>query len=72
MFNNCITFDQGENEYVKEWANNETTESIIVVGPIPVFPHLAYNETSYQLCGLLLLMLHYFSKFINQKYKNIF
>ena len=71
---NCINSSVTEGNYVREWADNQTTDEIIIMVPGPYIPHLFYmelNEThncQYQFCGPMLLIAEYFAKFTKTKW----
>ncbi len=66
--NNCYNMSEGQ--FVIEWANNKSTDEIIEIVAYPIIPQLFYNEwndTHYQWCGPMLLIVEYFAKFTNTK-----
>ena len=70
----CLNLTDGLGKYVKEWANNETTDEIIEFDVAPATPHLFFTpwtvggESSYQWCGPSLILSQYFAKFTKTKY----
>ncbi len=61
----CYNFSDNEEEYVKQWTNNETIDRLIRIVPGPLFPHSFYtewNQTHYQWCGYLFEITQYFAQ----------
>ena len=62
---NCYDVNNGEEEYVRQWADNQTTNITIEVQSFPFIPYLFYtqhNSTDYQWCGPMLLLVEAFAK----------
>ena len=62
---NCYNLIDSEDQYVREWTNNQTTDTVIRIIPTPLFPHLFYTEwddTRYQWCGPILLIAENFAR----------
>ena len=62
---NCYNIIDAEGEYVREWANNDTSNTLIEVGMTVLIPHVLFTQISpekYEFCGPLLMMAELFAK----------
>ena len=70
----CLNLTDGFGKYVKEWANNETSDEIIEFDVAPATPHLFFtpwtvgDKSRYQWCGPSLILPEYFAKLTKTKY----
>ena len=72
--NVCYNQSLTVGDYVKEWANNKTSDTIIHVAPyfyVPFAFYTIFNDSHYQWCGPMLLLAKYFAKFSNTKYSSL-
>ena len=61
---NCV--NSTNESYVEKWTDNQTTDTVINVGPLSYVPNLIYTDYGngiYEWCGPLLLVAEYFAKF---------
>ena len=63
---NCYNMSETNDKYVKQWVNNETTDTIINIALYHIMPTMTYmrfDNDSYQWCGPALLFAEYLAKF---------
>ena len=66
----CYDLSEANDQYVKQWTDNKTTDTIIKVAPLAFAPYLVYtelNETHYQWCGPMLMIAQFFARISNTK-----
>ena len=66
----CFTLKYGHDELVS-YPENETYDNVIDVGSFVKFPHVIFNklnDTHYQWCGPMFVIVRYLSKFTKCKY----
>ena len=68
--NNCYNISETNDKYVKQWVDNETTDTIINVAPYHIMPTMTYtrfNNETYQWCGPAMLYPEYLAKFTKSR-----
>ena len=71
---NCYDTSNLEDDYIREWTDNKTTDTyieVMITRLIPDAIYTKYNETHYQWCGPILMIGEYFSKFTRTKLSRI-
>ena len=66
----CFNMSEGPENYVEEWVNNKTTDTIISVGMFKLAPQVVftrYNETMYEWCGNTVILAESFAKMSHTK-----
>ena len=61
----CVISSFNESDYVRQWTDQWTTNTTLVMAPIPRFPHTIFyniNATHYQWCGPMMLIAEYLGK----------
>ena len=61
----CVMSSFNESDYVRQWTDHWTTNTTLVMAPIPRFPHTIFyntNTTHYQWCGPMILIAEYLGK----------
>ena len=66
---NCFDVMQLGGQEVISWTNNGTNDEVIDVALYPSFllNYVSINETHYQWCGPMLLIIEYFAKFTRKR-----
>ena len=67
----CCNSSVSEDEFVREWVNNETNDKILKLETYPIIPDLFYtefNETHFQWCGPLLMIAQAFAGISKTKF----
>ena len=62
---NCYNLTDAEGEYIREWTNNGTSDTLIEVGMSFLMPHIKFTKLSsnqYQWCGPMLIIAEQFGK----------
>ena len=68
----CVNVTDGPDEYVKEWVNNKTTDTLIDIFLHELAPQIfftRYNDNLYEWCGNGLILAEYFSKLTNTRFR---
>ena len=64
----CVNMTEGHDEYVKEWVNNKTTDTLILMMMFKLAPQVfftRYNDTLYEWCGNTVVLAQSFAKVSN-------
>ena len=67
---NCYNLSETNDKYVKQWVNNETTDTIINIVLYHVIPlefFTRFDQDNYQWCGTMLMIAEYLAKFTKTK-----
>lgn len=67
---NCQTLRLDQDGLVTDWVTNMTTTTTIDIDPYPRLPHTTYNklnETHYQWCGTMMLIIEHLAKYTKNK-----
>ena len=68
---NCYNFStNGNDSDIIDWTLSKNTSNVLEVMPYPYVSDILYrqfNDTHYQWCGPMLMILEYFAKLINVK-----
>ena len=63
---NCYKFSYSRDQYMEEWVNNQTIDTIIEVALLEFTPYVIFtkiNELIFEWCGTTLIYAEYFGKF---------
>ena len=70
---NCYNLSETNDKYVKQWVNNETTDTIINIVLYHVISleiFTRFDQDNYQWCGPMIMIAEYFAKFSKTRYES--
>ena len=68
--NNCYKSSDSRDQYIEQWVNNLTTDTLIEVALLEFTPYVFFtkiNESLFEWCGTTLMYAEYFAKFSNTR-----